>query len=126
MKPRNTREENARLHIWSDLAMPKKSLFISVIAIAATLAISARAHAWGCARVGYHYGGYGGAYHAGYTHYNPYTGNLYHVGTTRYGYGGAYGGGYRYGYGAYGYGGYHYGAYPYYGRTGYYGYHVGW
>jgi hypothetical protein len=79
-----------------------------------------RAHAWG-------------AYHVGFTHYNPYTG-FHHYGYTRLyggglggdGYGGLYG--YHYGgLGLYGddlYGGYHYGDY---GLGGYhYGFYSRW
>ena len=49
----------------------------------------------------HHYGGYGGGYHAGYTHYGPVTG-LQHYST---------GGGYHAGYGGYHYGGAAYGGY---------------
>ena len=81
--------------------MLHKTLFLACIALAALLATSSKAQAWG----GYHYG---------YTHVGPY--GAYHVGTTG-GYGGY--GGYRYG-GAYGgYGGYRYGGYNYGGYGGY-------
>jgi len=88
--------------------MLRKSIFAACAALLLTLAVSSKAHAWGC-------------YHAGFTHVGP--AGVYHVGGTR-----AYGG---YGYG--GYGGYHYGGYgygynPYYGgvRTGAYGYYRRW
>ena len=80
--------------------MLRKTIILACVALAALLATSSKAQAWG-------------AYHYGYTHVGPY--GAYHVGRT--GYGGA--GGYRYG-GGYGaaYGGYRYGGYGGY-RAGY-------
>src|SRR5262245_60672745 len=100
--------------------MLRKALGIAFVAVVVSLVSSSKVEAWGC-------------YHAGYTHYSPYTG-VHHYGyTAAYGRGGSayhYGGtGYHYGttgyhYGstsAYHYGGYHYGGYHYGGAS--YGYH---
>ncbi|HTU23479.1 MAG TPA: hypothetical protein VMG10_35915 [Gemmataceae bacterium] len=85
--------------------MLHRTIVLACTALAALLATSSTAQAWG----GYHYG---------YTHVGPY--GAYHMGGTA-GYGGYggyhYGGAYRYGVG--GYGGYHYGGYPYGGYGGY-------
>jgi hypothetical protein len=83
----------------------RKTLFLAVAAAVTALAVSSDAEAWG-------------VYHAGYTHYSPYTG-VQHYGYTAASRGvGGYGGIYRsadYRYGnfdsAYRYGGYHYGGY---------------
>jgi hypothetical protein len=65
--------------------MLRKILFPALAAILVTLVMSTEARAWGCYRVGFHYGGYGG--------YGGYRYGGYHYG----GFGG-YGGAYRYGY----------------------------
>jgi hypothetical protein len=62
--------------------MLRKILFPALAAILVTLVMSTEARAWGCYRVGYHYGGYGGYRYGGY-HYGGF---------------GGYGGAYRYGY----------------------------
>jgi hypothetical protein len=80
--------------------MFRRSALLAFAALLVSLALSSKAHAWGC-------------YHVGYTHYSPYTG-FHHYGSTGFHYGG-YGGG-----GGYHYGGYHYGGY---GGGG--GYHYG-
>lgn len=86
--------------------MLSKVSFLGLFALLLLLTTASSAQPWGCFHEGYHYGGYGGGFHAGFTHYNPYTGNLQHYST-----GGGYGayGGYHYGGAAYG--GYHYGGY---------------
>jgi hypothetical protein len=82
--------------------MMRRGLFLALAVVVASLVTSPRAQAWGC-------------YHAGYTHYSPYTG-LHHYGYTEAsrGYGGY--GGYHYG----SYSGYHYGGY---GGAYHYGYY---
>jgi hypothetical protein len=87
--------------------MLRKTLVLLPAAVLAALALSSKAQAWG-------------AYHAGFTHYSPYTG-LHHYGYTEAyrGFGGY--GEHRYGAYGYHYGGYHYGAYGAYGaRYGFY------
>jgi hypothetical protein len=92
--------------------MVRRFGFLACVSLAAVLASPAsapEAKAWGC-------------YHAGFTHYGPYTG-FHHYGYTR-----AYGGDGLYG--GYRYGGYGHGLYPY-GRLGYgdayrYGYFRRW
>jgi hypothetical protein len=94
--------------------MLRRFLVLGLLATAATLLTSSRAHAWGAYHVGYTHVGAGGVEHYGRTvgvgPYGAYSGG--HVGA--YGYGGAsYHAGYGYGerYGSYG--SYHYAASPY-------------
>jgi hypothetical protein len=96
--------------------MLRKTLCLSLVALVATLGLSAKALGWGCAHFSYHRGGYGGG---GY-HYSYHAGG-YGGGGYRYGGGYHYGGGGGYGGGGYHYGGYHYGSYG--GAEG--GYHYG-
>jgi uncharacterized membrane protein len=80
------------------ITMLRKTLFLALAAILATLATSSEAQAWG-------------AYHVGYTHYGPVTG-FSHAGST--GFSSPYGGAYHssaYHYGGYRSGGYSAGAY---------------
>jgi hypothetical protein len=63
--------------------MLRKTLFLTVAAVVATLAMSSRAQAWGCYHYGYHYGGFGGGgYHYGGYHYGGYGGG-FHYGYVR-------------------------------------------
>jgi hypothetical protein len=125
----------------------RKALIAFIAACGLLLAAASDAHAWGAARGGFSYRGYGGGfYHTSgrvaygpygehgatrSTGYSPYTG-FYHTSsreTAGYGYGGT---GYHYSGGAYRYGGgYHYGGYGYasgygYGAAGYAGAYRRW
>ena len=88
--------------------MRRQVLFLALGALALLAGTSAKAHAWGCAHVGYTHVGPNGVYHAGATEARGPGGAYggYHEG------GAAYGGGYREGYGGAAYGGaaggYHY------------------
>jgi hypothetical protein len=104
--------------------MLRRTLFLTLAALLAVLATSAKAQAWGAAHVGYTHVGPNGAYHYGHTaavgpngaysgsHAGAYGtgGGSYHAG-----YGAAAGGGR---YGAAAYGGYH--TAPSYGGSAYY------